>query len=113
MSRTYRKAIFSLQVCKNCGKNYSSWGKPVGKYKDKCKCWESYPKYFFQIPLITVNTYSIRDGSQNISASRKEYQTIRNRQFRAKTRQVLTDRSVEMIDKVFPIVKKEVDWDIW
>lgn len=138
MSRTYRNSNWWMEICNNCNLPLNTYAKHTVEHGDKrCTCWDgdvvrkvgyidnrkvfkSYSYYSYEdfwgiatLPTREVQgNYKVWD-SESPHGTKKPYQQARNRSFRAKTKQVLRDRNTRWEDKIYPINKKTVEWDIW
>lgn len=79
-----------------------------------------YQKYTYETSLPQSKYYrhnvKVPDGVEGYlfqNEGRKRYQKDRNKQYRAKSKQVLRNRNVDWEDMVFPRNRKEVDWDMY
>lgn len=138
MSRTYRTATTRMEVCNNCNLPIWTYAKHTVEHGNKtCTCWDgevvrkngyidntrvfkkysyhAYDKFHCASALPTRQCdkpYKIWDVDPPYG-TKKPYQKMRNKSFRAQTKQVIRNRNERWEDKVFPIVKKQVMWDVW
>lgn len=138
MSKTYRKTNWPLRLCKNCNKPLYRYGSQTVDYGNStCTCWDnnvvrkvgyndkdrgfrtySYYEYenfwsSFALPFQYVYDYKVWDGGQFRSDCRKEFQKIRNKSYRKQVKNVINDRRKDWDEKIYPVVKKEVNADVW
>lgn len=86
----------------------------IGFGGETCECENtSYSPYAWGThPAKEKDNAYVRDGETIRSDSRKEYQQHRNKSFRRKNKLVLK-QNIPYEDMIFPVVKKQVSWDVW